>query len=64
MIALIWPTLGAFSVAVLLTLLVKRVALSVGVVAVPKPDRWHRGRIPLLGGVAIVGAVVLAKREP
>ena len=29
-----------------------------GAVAVPKEDRWHRGRIPLLGGVAIVGAVL------
>jgi UDP-GlcNAc:undecaprenyl-phosphate GlcNAc-1-phosphate transferase len=30
-----------------------------GVVAVPKEDRWHRGRIPLLGGVAIAGAVMV-----
>jgi UDP-GlcNAc:undecaprenyl-phosphate GlcNAc-1-phosphate transferase len=28
--------------------------------AVPKADRWHRSRIPLLGGVAITGAVLLA----
>ena len=59
MTALIWPALAAFIVAVLLTLLIKPVALAAGAVAVPKADRWHRGRIPLLGGVAITGAVLL-----
>ncbi|MDH4065318.1 MAG: hypothetical protein OEW19_13040, partial [Acidobacteriota bacterium] len=57
--AVLWPTLGAFGLAVLLTLAIKPVALASGVVAVPKADRWHRDRIPLLGGVAIAGAVML-----
>ena len=48
----------AFLVSVVLTMVVKRVALRIGAVATPKADRWHRTRIPLLGGVAIAGAVV------
>ncbi|MGD9905682.1 MAG: hypothetical protein AB7U83_19595 [Vicinamibacterales bacterium] len=58
MLDLVWPPLAAFLLAVLLTLLVRPVALMAGVVAVPKADRWHRGRVPLLGGVAIAGAVL------
>jgi UDP-GlcNAc:undecaprenyl-phosphate GlcNAc-1-phosphate transferase len=58
-IALVWLALGAFGLAVLLTMLIKSVALAAGVVAVPNADRWHRGRVPLLGGVAISGAVLL-----
>src|SRR5436190_526919 len=48
----------AFLVSVVLTMVVKRFALRIGAVATPKADRWHRTRIPLLGGVAIAGAVV------
>ena len=59
MLELVWPPLAAFLLAVVLTYLVRPVALMAGVVAVPKEDRWHRGRIPLLGGVAIVGAVLI-----
>ncbi len=55
----VWPPLAAFLLAVVLTYLIRPVALMAGVVAVPKEDRWHRGRIPLLGGVAIVGAVLV-----
>jgi len=60
MMTLMWPALAAFGIGVLLTMLIKPLALAAGAVAVPKADRWHRGRIPLLGGVAITGAVVLA----
>ena len=59
MLDLVWPPLAAFLLAVALTYLVRPIALMAGVVAVPKEDRWHRGRIPLLGGVAIVGAVLI-----
>jgi UDP-GlcNAc:undecaprenyl-phosphate GlcNAc-1-phosphate transferase len=48
----------AFIAGLLLTVLVKRLALRVGAVAMPKADRWHRTRIPLMGGLAIAGAVV------
>ena len=61
MLELVWPPLAAFLLAVVLTYLVRPVALMAGVVAVPKEDRWHRGRIPLLGGVAIVGAVLIGR---
>src|SRR5688500_20342776 len=59
MITVILAGVLAFLVSVALTVLVKRVALRVGAVAVPGADRWHRGRVPLLGGLAI-GAAVLA----
>jgi UDP-GlcNAc:undecaprenyl-phosphate GlcNAc-1-phosphate transferase len=48
----------AFAVSFGLTVVVKRLALRVGAVAVPAADRWHRGRVPMLGGLAI-GAAVL-----
>ncbi|HEY8548400.1 MAG TPA: hypothetical protein VIL35_00475 [Vicinamibacterales bacterium] len=50
----------AFLASVVLTAVVKRVALRVGAVAIPKADRWHRTRVPLLGGVAIAAAVLVA----
>jgi len=59
MLDLVWPPVAAFLLAVALTLLIRPIALMAGVVAVPNEDRWHRGRIPLLGGVAIVGAVLV-----
>ena len=49
----------AFAASFGLTVVVKRLALRIGAVAVPVADRWHRGRVPLLGGLAI-GAAVLA----
>ncbi len=54
-----WPPLAAFLLAVALTYLVRPAARMVGAVATPKEDRWHRGTIPLLGGVAIAGAVLI-----
>jgi UDP-GlcNAc:undecaprenyl-phosphate GlcNAc-1-phosphate transferase len=54
-----WPPLAAFLLAIGLTLVVRPAAKAVGAVARPKEDRWHRGVIPLLGGVAIAGAVLV-----
>ncbi len=54
-----WPPLAAFLLSVALTLVVRPVARMVGAVATPKEDRWHRGTVPLLGGIAIVGAVLI-----
>jgi UDP-GlcNAc:undecaprenyl-phosphate/decaprenyl-phosphate GlcNAc-1-phosphate transferase len=54
------PGLLAFLLVVLLTPVVKRLAIQTGMVAVPKADRWHRTRIPLMGGVGIVVAAVVA----
>lgn len=54
-----WPPLAAFLLAIALTIAVRPAARMVGAVATPKADRWHRGTIPLLGGVAIAGAVLI-----
>ena len=53
------PGVLAFLLVLTLTPIVKRVAHQTGLVAMPKADRWHRTKIPLLGGVGIViGALV------
>ena len=67
--SLILPAALALGVSIVLTAGVRHLALLVGIVAVPKADRWHRDRIPLLGGVAMAGAVTGATllapvREP
>ena len=54
-----WPPTAAFFLAVALTYAVRPLAKMVGAVATPKEDRWHRGTIPLMGGVAIAGAVLV-----
>jgi UDP-GlcNAc:undecaprenyl-phosphate GlcNAc-1-phosphate transferase len=54
------PGVLALAVSVVVTAGVRRVATLVGVVAVPKADRWHRERIPLLGGVALAVTVGFA----
>jgi UDP-GlcNAc:undecaprenyl-phosphate/decaprenyl-phosphate GlcNAc-1-phosphate transferase len=51
--------LTAFVLSLTLTLLAERVARRAGVVARPAADRWHRGEVPLLGGVAIVVATLV-----
>jgi UDP-GlcNAc:undecaprenyl-phosphate GlcNAc-1-phosphate transferase len=53
-----------FVLAIVLTQLCKPLARRTGVVARPKADRWHRTTIPLLGGVGIAGAVLLAIGVP
>ena len=42
------------------TLVAGRVARLVGMVAIPREDRWHRDSIPLLGGAAIYGGFVVS----
>lgn len=54
-----WPPLAAFLLSVALTLVVRPTARMVGAVATPKEDRWHRGTVPLLGGIAITVAVLV-----
>jgi len=50
---------GALS-ALALTPLVRLGARTLGVVAHPSQDRWHSKAIPLLGGIAICAAVLIA----
>ncbi len=59
---LILPGTATFLLGLLLTLLVRRGALRLGVVAVPKVDRWHRRQVAMLGGVAMAGAIVMYDR--
>ena len=53
------PALTAFSVSAVLTPLVGRYALRLGVVAKPRPDRWAGRPVPLLGGIAIFASMVV-----
>jgi UDP-GlcNAc:undecaprenyl-phosphate GlcNAc-1-phosphate transferase len=48
----------AAAATIAVTPLVKRIARRTGAVAMPKADRWHTTPVPLLGGGAIVVAVV------
>jgi len=43
----------ALAVTAILTPLVRILARRVGLVAPPRPDRWHRKPTALLGGIAI-----------
>jgi UDP-GlcNAc:undecaprenyl-phosphate GlcNAc-1-phosphate transferase len=44
---------GSFLLSLVLTPLVKRLALATGQVAVPRDSRWHKKETPLMGGVSI-----------
>jgi UDP-GlcNAc:undecaprenyl-phosphate GlcNAc-1-phosphate transferase len=57
-LALARPFLAALVVAVVATLVCERLARRTGPMAHPREDRWHRESVPLLGGVAIMLAVV------
>ena len=50
----------AFVCAVALVPLARRLAIRIGVVARPRADRWHRTVVPMLGGVAIGLATLIA----
>ena len=57
-LALAAPFLIALLVSVVASLACERVAPRLRLIAHPRDDRWHRERVPLLGGVAIMLAVV------
>ena len=62
-------SLFTFLLAMALTLLVRRVARAKGIVAQPRPDRWHQKPTALCGGVAIflaflVGCLIFAPSVP
>jgi UDP-GlcNAc:undecaprenyl-phosphate GlcNAc-1-phosphate transferase len=63
MCAQLWmivPFAVAFLCAAGLTPLVIALARRLGVVAMPRPDRWHQRPTALMGGTALYGAGVLA----
>jgi len=47
---------SSFACALLLVPLVRRIALMAGAVAHPREQRWHTRPVPILGGVAVLGA--------
>lgn len=51
------PFVAGLLIAMALVPLCRLIAHRTGIVARPRNDRWHRGTVPLLGGVAIAGAV-------
>jgi UDP-GlcNAc:undecaprenyl-phosphate/decaprenyl-phosphate GlcNAc-1-phosphate transferase len=53
------PLLASFFVAVALVPVSRWIAFRSGMVAHPRNDRWHRGTIPLLGGLAIAGGMAI-----
>jgi UDP-GlcNAc:undecaprenyl-phosphate GlcNAc-1-phosphate transferase len=53
------PLLASFVVAVALVPATRAIAHRYGVVAHPRNDRWHRGTIPLLGGLAMAGGMAI-----
>ncbi len=51
---------ASFALALVLTPIVRKVARSIGMVAKPKTDRWHKKPTAMLGGVAIWLSVVIS----
>lgn len=49
---------AAFALALILTPLVRRLALATGQIAVPKDNRWHRKKTALLGGISIFASML------
>lgn len=58
-ITMVQAFLISFALAVMLVPVSRFIAHRSGLVAHPRNDRWHRGTIPLLGGVAIAGALFI-----
>lgn len=56
---LLSPFTLALGAALVLTPLVRRIALGMGFVAVPRSNRLHTSPTPVLGGLALLGAFVL-----
>jgi UDP-GlcNAc:undecaprenyl-phosphate GlcNAc-1-phosphate transferase len=49
---------AGFVLALILTPLVRRLALATGQIAVPKDNRWHRKKTALLGGISIFASML------
>lgn len=54
------PFLTSFSISIILTPFVRRIALAKGYVARPKEDRWHKKETALFGGIAIFISFIIA----
>jgi UDP-GlcNAc:undecaprenyl-phosphate/decaprenyl-phosphate GlcNAc-1-phosphate transferase len=53
------PFLAGFLIALALVPLARLLAHRTNIVARPRNDRWHRGTVPLLGGVAMAGGMFI-----
>jgi UDP-GlcNAc:undecaprenyl-phosphate GlcNAc-1-phosphate transferase len=58
-LAALLPFVAGFVIAVALVPLARLLAHRTNIVARPRNDRWHRGTVPLLGGVAMAGAMLI-----
>jgi UDP-GlcNAc:undecaprenyl-phosphate GlcNAc-1-phosphate transferase len=59
MLHYIIPFAGSFLLSLLLTPLVRKVALRTGQVAVPRDTRWHKKATPLMGGAAVFLSAII-----
>ena len=53
------PFLTSFAISILLTPVIRRIAISRGYIAKPKIDRWHKRETALFGGIAIFVSFVI-----
>jgi len=53
------PFLTSFAIALLLTPVIRRIAMVKGYIAKPKEDRWHKKETALFGGIAIFISFVI-----
>ncbi|PYP86051.1 MAG: hypothetical protein DMF61_14550 [Blastocatellia bacterium AA13] len=58
-VQLIVSSFGALALGLALTVIVKRLASHLGIVASPRKDRWHQKPTALMGGVAIYAAFLI-----
>jgi UDP-N-acetylmuramyl pentapeptide phosphotransferase/UDP-N-acetylglucosamine-1-phosphate transferase len=58
-VALLLALLVSFATSVVLVPVVGRLAVRIGAVATPRTDRWNRRAVPILGGLAIAGGVIV-----
>ena len=58
-VAVVAPLVAAFALSLVLVPACRTIALRLGCVAHPRPDRWHKRPIALFGGVAIGVTLVI-----
>lgn len=51
---------GSFLFSLLLTPIIRKIAVSTGQVAIPKDNRWHKKETALMGGIAIFISFIIA----
>src|SRR6185503_7774465 len=59
LLAALLPFVAGLVISLALVPLARRIAFRTNIVARPRNDRWHRGTVPLLGGVAMAGGMFI-----